>query len=110
MPAIERFRPGVLIVSAGQDTLYDDPLGGMALRPEDFFVLTKLLVQATDCPLALVLEGGYGPSHGEAISCIFSALRSGHDVDADRITGVPFQSTRLTIAELGPHLHLIRQA
>lgn len=108
VPAIERFRPGALIVSAGQDTLRDDPLGGMDLRPEDFSVLTRLLLQAADCPLALVLEGGYGPSHGEAISCIFSALWSGHDVDTDRITGVPFQSTRLTIAELGSHLHLIK--
>ncbi|MDD1691073.1 MAG: histone deacetylase [Methanoregula sp.] len=108
VPALSRFRPDVLIVSAGQDTLCDDPLGGMALRPEDFFVLTTLLVQAADCPLALVLEGGYGPSHGEAISCIFSALRSGKEMDRDAAYGNPFESTRATVAGLEAHLHLIR--
>jgi acetoin utilization deacetylase AcuC-like enzyme len=107
VPALARFRPGALIVSAGQDTLYDDPLGGMDLRPEDFAVLTRLLMQVVDCPLALVLEGGYGPSHGEAISCIFSALRSGGDPGT---FGVPADSTRKTIAALKEHLHLVRRS
>jgi acetoin utilization deacetylase AcuC-like enzyme len=73
VPVLERFRPDCLIVSAGQDILFDDPLGGLSVFPEDFSVLTSLLLRA-GCPLALVLEGGYGPSHGEAISHIFSSL------------------------------------
>ena len=106
VPAIERFRPEVLVVSAGQDTLCDDLLGGTDLRPGDFSLLTRLLVQAADCPLALVLEGGYGPSHGQAISCIFSALRSVRDTEYP--CGLPLDSTRKTIGELEKHLHLIR--
>ncbi len=106
VPAIERFRPGALIVSAGQDTLHDDLLGGMELRPEDFSVLTRLLVHAADCPLALVLEGGYGPSHGAAVSHIFSGLVSGSDPE---ICGSPHERTRETIAVLKEHLHLIRK-
>jgi acetoin utilization deacetylase AcuC-like enzyme len=74
LPALERFRPDCLVVSAGQDILFDDPLGGMNVMPEDFSVFTSLLLR-TGCPLALVLEGGYGPSHGDAVSHIFSALR-----------------------------------
>ncbi len=62
-----------MIVSAGQDILSDDPLGGMNLLPEDLGVLTSLLLGA-GCPLSFVLEGGYGPSHGLALSHIFSAL------------------------------------
>ncbi|MDI6718856.1 MAG: histone deacetylase [Methanomicrobiales archaeon] len=73
-PAIERFRPDLLIVSAGQDILHDDPLGGMQVRPRDLAHLTRLLRDAASLPLALVLEGGYGPSHGEAISQIFRGL------------------------------------
>ena len=107
VPALARFRPGALIVSAGQDTLYDDPLGGMDLRPEDFTVLTRLLVQAVECPLALVLEGGYGPSHGKAVSGIFSALMSG---DGPVPAGAPADSTRRTITELKTRLPLVRQA
>jgi acetoin utilization deacetylase AcuC-like enzyme len=73
-PALERFRPGLLIVSAGQDGLADDPKGGMGLAPEDYGTLTRRLMEATDLPLALVLEGGYGPSHGRAIAAIFRSL------------------------------------
>jgi acetoin utilization deacetylase AcuC-like enzyme len=74
VPAIERFRPSALIVSAGQDILSDDPLGGMNILPEDFVVLTTDLMHAVECPLALVLEGGYGPSHGAAIASVYAAL------------------------------------
>jgi acetoin utilization deacetylase AcuC-like enzyme len=73
LPVLDRFRPDLLIVSAGQDILSDDPLGGMNVRPGECGTLTSLLLR-TGCPPALVLEGGYGPSHGEAICSIFSAL------------------------------------
>jgi acetoin utilization deacetylase AcuC-like enzyme len=75
-PALERFDPGLVIVSAGQDILYDDLLGAMAVRPADLEVLTAILVGAAGIPLALVLEGGYSPSHGEAVAYIFRALRN----------------------------------
>ena len=74
VPAIERFRPDLLMVSAGQDLLSDDTLGGMNVRPEDLAILTSLLTGLTGTGLALVLEGGYGLSHGAAISHIFAAL------------------------------------
>ncbi len=96
LPALERFRPDCLIVSAGQDILSDDPLGGMNVRPEDFGVFTSVLLQ-TGCPLALVLEGGYGPSHGDAVSCIFSALRQpGERV----VSGIPKESTQKLVSLL----------
>lgn len=74
VPAINRFRPDVLIVSAGQDALADDEHGQMNLEPDDYGVLAGMLVDGTDLPLALTLEGGYGPSIGEAIHAIFEAL------------------------------------
>jgi acetoin utilization deacetylase AcuC-like enzyme len=77
LPVLDRFRPDVLIVSAGQDILFDDPLGGMNVSPEDIGILTSLLLRIGR-PLALVLEGGYGPSHGDAVSHIFSALKHPH--------------------------------
>ena len=75
IPALTRFQPDALIVSAGQDALFDDRRGRMNLEPEDFGVLTGMLIDSTDLPLALTLEGGYGPSHGKAIGAIFAALR-----------------------------------
>ncbi|WP_235855553.1 histone deacetylase family protein [Methanofollis fontis] len=74
LPAIRTHRPDLLILSAGQDALYDDPHGRMRLTPSDYGVLTSRLL-SLDLPTALVLEGGYGPSHGKAIAAIFSALK-----------------------------------
>jgi len=73
-PALERFHPDLLIISAGQDALADDPKAVMQLRPGDYGTLTRMLMEATDLPLALALEGGYGPSLGRAIAAIFRAL------------------------------------
>ena len=74
LPEITRFSPDIIVVSAGQDTLIDDPLGGMNLVPADFGELTSLLCTGSGNVLALVLEGGYGPSHGDAVNGIFHGL------------------------------------
>ncbi len=76
-PAVAAFAPDLVLVSAGQDPLADDPLGGMALVPSDFGAMTHLLLEAAGRPAALVLEGGYGPRHGEAIAAILDALAGG---------------------------------
>jgi acetoin utilization deacetylase AcuC-like enzyme len=89
-PAIGKFRPGLLLVSAGQDILSDDPLGGMELHPPDLGLLTWRLLKAGGLPLALVLEGGYGPSHGAAIGEIFRVLGGGNPEKTD---GEPREST-----------------
>jgi len=73
LPAVKEFDPGLIIVSAGQDCLADDPLGSMALCPEDLGTLASYLA-GTGIPLALLLEGGYGPSHSAAIGVIIHAL------------------------------------
>jgi acetoin utilization deacetylase AcuC-like enzyme len=96
LPALDRFQPDCLLVSAGQDILPDDPLGGMNILPGDFGVFTSLLVRA-GCPLALVLEGGYGPSQGDAVSCIFSAL---HQPEQRTGSGVPHESTQKLVSLL----------
>lgn len=74
IPAIQRFRPDLVVVSAGQDALAGDPLGSMLLQPGDYGALTGMLVDAGSAALALVLEGGYGRLHGEAVGAILAAL------------------------------------
>jgi acetoin utilization deacetylase AcuC-like enzyme len=82
VPVLARFRPELVIISAGQDILSDDPLGTMAMQPAGCGVLARLIADAAERPLALVLEGGYGISHGAAIAAIFAALegKTGTDV------------------------------
>jgi acetoin utilization deacetylase AcuC-like enzyme len=57
-PALERFHPDLILVSAGFDAHREDPLGGLALDDASYVTMTEelLLVQPK---LALVLEGGY---------------------------------------------------
>ena len=63
LPAIEKFSPDLIIVSAGFDAHKDDPLGDMNLDTESFGKITKLLKYAANklCKdrLLYVLEGGY---------------------------------------------------
>jgi acetoin utilization deacetylase AcuC-like enzyme len=97
VPAIERFSPDVMIVSAGQDILFDDPIGMMNIRPQDFEVLTRMLARAAGVSLALVLEGGYSPSHGEAVDHIFRSLKSdGEDI----VQGLPSERTQTIVSWL----------
>jgi acetoin utilization deacetylase AcuC-like enzyme len=74
LPAIARIDPDLIIISAGQDVLCDDPVGDMQVVPEDLGYLTGLVLDTTGMPLALVLEGGYGPSLGLGVRNILDAL------------------------------------
>ena len=63
LPAIDAFRPEMLLVSAGFDGHRDDPLAQINLSEEGFEQMTRLLVQAaeihTRARLVSALEGGY---------------------------------------------------
>lgn len=105
VPALWRYKPNLVIIAAGQDTLADDPVGCMRLVPEDFGILTNLIRAARDFSLALILEGGYGPSHAAAIRSIFGALdkRDAPVVPA----GIPNKVTLETLRHLKSHHRLI---
>jgi acetoin utilization deacetylase AcuC-like enzyme len=62
-PAIERFDPGLLLVSAGFDAHRHDPISRMRLSTEGYAILTdrlRGLCERVDAPIAFILEGGYG--------------------------------------------------
>ncbi|MBE9044994.1 histone deacetylase [Pleurocapsales cyanobacterium LEGE 10410] len=58
MPFFRSWQPDILIVSAGYDANYDDPLASISLKPEDYSLLTKYVLEITNYPL-FGLEGGY---------------------------------------------------
>jgi len=64
LPIASEFSPDFILVSAGFDIHFDDPLGGMRVTPEGFASLTRMLMdcaqQICNGKLAMVLEGGYG--------------------------------------------------
>lgn len=59
--AIVDFRPDVLVVSLGFDTLAGDPQGEMKLRPASYHPIGRALAEAK-VPILLVQEGGYRPA------------------------------------------------
>ncbi|MGI9533597.1 MAG: histone deacetylase family protein [Thermodesulfobacteriota bacterium] len=62
-PVIDQFKPGFILVSAGFDAYFIDPLGGMQITDIGFAHLTRFVMNAaekhSEGKLALVLEGGY---------------------------------------------------
>jgi len=63
LPAIDRFKPQLVLVSAGFDAHWRDPLAQLQLKDEDFYwighELKKLATQHANGRLAASLEGGY---------------------------------------------------
>jgi len=63
MPAADRFRPGLVLISAGFDSRLGDPLGRFTLSDEDFADLTRRAMEIADrCAgsrVVSMLEGGY---------------------------------------------------
>jgi acetoin utilization deacetylase AcuC-like enzyme len=63
LPAVAAFRPDLLLISAGFDADYRDPLAQLNWRPEDFSWLTlrlrELAHQCCGGRIVSMLEGGY---------------------------------------------------
>ena len=57
VPALDRFKPGLLLLSSGFDAHRDDPLGGMKLTEHSFGKFTSMVRNLA--PIVSVLEGGY---------------------------------------------------
>ncbi|MBI3111663.1 MAG: histone deacetylase [Ignavibacteriales bacterium] len=63
LPALDKFRPELLMISAGFDAHRDDPLANINLSEGSFGTMTKLLREVAerhcDGRIVSVLEGGY---------------------------------------------------
>lgn len=59
VPALQRFRPQLVVVSSGFDANVFDPMGRMLLHSDSYRRLTEILLDATDGQLAVIHEGGY---------------------------------------------------
>ena len=63
LPAMERFRPELVLISAGFDSREGDLLGRFTLTDQDFIDLTRTLMELADRHsggrIVSVLEGGY---------------------------------------------------
>lgn len=76
-PALRRFQPQLIMVSAGYDAHWSDPLGPMVLSVSGYARLNQILLGLADelCggKLVMVLEGGYNLDALGA--CVVASLR-----------------------------------
>ena len=63
LPALERFQPRLIMISAGFDAHKDDPLAGLELETEDFGWITselaRIAARFSQGRIVSTLEGGY---------------------------------------------------
>src|SRR5213080_5490193 len=92
-PAADRFDPQLILVSAGFDAHWNDPLGQMNLSTAGFAQLTKIIIQLAQqlCNgrLVMVQEGGYNLDvMGSAVATCINLLL-GDDAAVDSLGAGP---------------------
>lgn len=93
-PTAERFAPDIILVSAGFDAHWDDPLANLQLTTSGYYMLSRRLRELADryCQsrLLFVLEGGYAPmALTENIHACMHAMAD-KPLQEDRLGPAPF--------------------
>ncbi len=113
-PAADRFDPQLILVSAGFDAHWDDPLGQLNLSTAGFAQLMKIIIEEAQflCEgrLVLVQEGGYSLDAMGACVATCINLLLGDDAAVDSLGQAPDMPYRINtdvlIAELRRLHHL----
>ena len=74
--ALTGWKPGLILISAGYDSMRGDPLGGFTLEAEDYArIVAELRSRRPDAPIVGLLEGGYAPDRlAEGVLATLKAL------------------------------------
>jgi acetoin utilization deacetylase AcuC-like enzyme len=78
-PLVKAFKPGLILVSAGFDAHWSDPLTSLGLSTAGYYTISKKLVELAGetCggKIVFVLEGGYDPQNvANGVQAVFAAL------------------------------------
>jgi acetoin utilization deacetylase AcuC-like enzyme len=82
LPRLESFAPDIIVISAGFDAHWRDPLGSLQLEAEDFAWATRKLMNLAERRangrIVSILEGGYDlQGLGESVASHVEALMAG---------------------------------
>jgi len=58
-PCVDRFKPDIILVSAGYDLHESDPLAQLNMTTEGIRKMVRLILNCADVPFVFFLEGGY---------------------------------------------------
>lgn len=99
-PALRRFDPDLVVVSAGFDAHRDDTISRMSVSTEGYGVLTdriRAVCSDVDAPVAFVLEGGYNlDALAESVWTVNETVAGRDPVEPE---GEPGDSVRSVIDE-----------
>ncbi len=100
-PLADRFNPQLILVSAGFDAHWTDPLGGMYLSTPAFFQLNKIILDLADllCAgrLIMVQEGGYNMDAMAACASTCLNQLLGDDAAVDSLGPAPEKEFTLNL-------------
>lgn len=99
-PALEHFNPDFLLISAGFDAHWSDPLANLQFSTSGYYMLSKELIQAAErfCEgrIAFVLEGGYDPDAlADNVGTVLYAL-SDLEPPEDRLGPAPIDEPNIS--------------
>jgi len=85
-PTALEYQPQLILVSAGFDTHYNDPLGGMEVTERGFARMTQILMEIAAATaqgkLAFTLEGGYNvAAEWRSVKAVIEELSQGLPLD-----------------------------
>lgn len=88
LPAIQVFRPDLIVVSAGFDAHAEDPLANMRVTTDGFRwmagMIADMALDVCEGRLALALEGGYNlQSLGESVVTVIEEIQNRYGIGAD---------------------------
>jgi acetoin utilization deacetylase AcuC-like enzyme len=111
--AADRYTPQLILVSAGFDAHWDDPLGDMYLSTAGFLRLTQIIIDLAnllcDGRLVMVQEGGYSlDAMGACVATCVNALL-GDDAAVDNLGPAPRSAFRINTDVLIAELRRIHQ-
>lgn len=89
-PIALEYQPQLVLISAGFDTHYDDPLGGMEVTEKGFARMTQILMEIAEATaqgkLVITLEGGYDVSgQGRSVKAVLKELAQVSPLDKEEI-------------------------
>jgi acetoin utilization deacetylase AcuC-like enzyme len=108
IPVARRFAPSLILVSAGFDAHWDDPLAGLGLSLAGYAWITRTLVELAGelCGgrIVFTLEGGY---HLDVLS--YGVLNTFHTLLGDESVEDPLGPSRLPEPDVGAYVAALRQ-
>ena len=104
-PVASQFKPQIILVSAGYDIYFQDPLGAMDVTPEGFATLTSLIMDMaqSSCQgkVVITLEGGYHlDGLRDSVKATLKELRGDSILKGSKKDGKKLSSTENIIAQV----------